>query len=281
MRGNKMGLSKLFLSNIWILAMSSSSLLGQAPWFGVFVKTQSTNNCAAGSVACGANCYTNSTAIAAAKAYTASGKCLTLTNGVWVQADGTNVLSVDGTDAWHYALNANGRSFSANLLNKTTANLRGRVCPSSVYVNDSNKAASGRCLYYDQGNAAQALNAAGSSQTTQASMGLTDWNIAGTGGDTASTWYEGNIKTCADKGMRLPTLYETAVNDPGGTNKPTDSSPTFNAANGVPSISISGSCTWTSSAFNYSSNYYWSWSGSSACTFGYGSTFVAVRCVLP
>ena len=260
--------------------MSSSSSLAQTPWFGVFVKTQVTNNCAAGSVACGANCYTNSTAIAAAKAFTASGKCLTLSNGVWVQADGNNVLKVDGSDNWHYALNANGKSFSTTvLLNKTTANLGGRVCPSSVYVDDTNKVASGRCLYYDSGNAVQALNAAGTSQTTQSTMGLADWNVTGTGNGTSAAWYEGNIKTCADKGMRLPTLYETNRIDPLNSNKPTDASPTFNAANGVPPAS-QATYTWTSSAYNGFFNGYWVWSASSARNYTYGFSY-AVRCVLP
>ncbi|MCX6106293.1 MAG: hypothetical protein NTY08_10740 [Proteobacteria bacterium] len=233
-------------------------------------------------VSCGTNCYTNTTATTTGYAYTASGKNLTLTNGVWVQSDGTNVLRVDGSDNWHYALNANGKSFSTTvLLNKTTANLGGRVCPSSVYVDDTNKVAFGRCLYYDIGNAAQTLNAAGTSQTTLASMGLDYWNVAGTGNDTASSWYEGNIKTCADKGMRLPTLYETGATDPGSA-KPADASPapTFNAASGVPSVSGS-SYTWTSSAYTGASWGYWLWSASTAnysYNIGGGRD---VRCVVP
>ena len=274
-----MVIKRLAVSTIWMLTMTSSSSLAQAPWFGAFMKAQATNNCAAGSIECGADCYANSTAIAAAKAFTASGKCLSLTSGVWVQSDGTNVLRVDGSDNWHYALEANGKSFSTTvLLNKTTANLGGRVCPSSVYVDDGNKVATGRCLYYDSGNAAQTLNAAGSSQTTQASMGLTDWNISGTGGDTASRWYEGNIKTCADKGMRLPTLYETN-RDPGGTYKPTDASPIF-AANGVPPAT-QATFTWTSSAYTAGSYRYWLWSASSANSYPYYNGTGAVRCVLP
>jgi hypothetical protein len=268
-----MGLGKLLLSNIWILAMSASSSLGQTPWFGVFIKN-SGPNCPI----CGANCYTDTTAINAGCAVTATGKYLVLSNGVWVQGDGNNVLNVNGSDSWHYALNANGKGWSATLLSKNTANLGGRACPSSVYVDDTNKVASGRCLYYDSGNAPQYLNAAGNSQTNQAMMGLSSWNVSTTGNGTAMAWYEGNIKTCAAKGMRLPTLYESSAGDP-VYYKPTDASPNFNAANGVPPAS-QGTSTWTSSARDVVTAGYWIWSASSVTYNSYfGSN--AVRCVLP
>ncbi len=254
--------------------MTSSSLLAQPPWFGVFIKA---DPCLSPPT-CGANCYTDTTAMSAGCAVTATGKKLTLTKGVWVQSDGTNVLHVDGSDNWHYALNPNGKGSSMALLNKTTANLGGRVCPSSVYVDDTNKVATGRCLYYDQGNAAQPLDAPNND-------GVTDQTTDGSiriGGRAAATgkWYEGNIQTCATKGMRLPTLYETASSDPGGTYKPTDASPTFNAANGVPPAS-QAAWTWTSSA--YTSAYYYYWNSSASISGGsvYNATSaVAVRCVL-
>jgi hypothetical protein len=232
-------------------------------------------------VACGSDCYANTDAMSYGSAYTASGKYLTLANGVWVQSDGTNVLRVDGTDNWHYALNANGKDWSGTLLNKTTATLGGRVCPDSVYVNDSNKVATGRCLYYDQGNASQKLDAAGTSQNNQATMGLAKWNVADTGNGTGAAWYEGNIKTCADKGMRLPTLYETTATKPTGS-LPADASPTFNAAKGVPGVSGSSTRTWTSSPYTHDPSFYWIFqSGINGAGLDVYSVTYAVRCVLP
>jgi hypothetical protein len=232
------------------------------------------------SVFCGPNCYANPFAMNIGLAYTQSGKNLTLSNGVWVESSGNNVLRADGSDNWHYALNANGKGSSAALLDKTTANLRGRVCPTSVYIDDTNKLASGRCLYYDEGLVWQTLHAAGTSQTVQSTMGLSSWNIDGTGNGTGSAWYEGNIKTCADKGMRLPTFYETSGYYSGGSNKPSDvSPPNINAANGVPAAS-SGAWTWTSTAYTSITGAYWLWSTSATLVNSFFD-YSAVRCVLP
>jgi len=228
-------------------------------------------------VACASNnCYTTSAAMTAGLAYTATlGKALVLENGVWVQANGTNVLNVDGTDTWHLGLSANGRTQGATNLNKTLAKLGGRVCPTTVYVSDSNKTATGRCLYYDQGSAAQSLGPA-TEQTSSFTLG--DWNTAVTGGGTsAANWYEGNIKLCADKGMRLPVLYETTASSVTSGVPADPASPTFSASTGVPSY---GGYTWTSSAYSGASNYYWLWTGTSTSNYNYSYTY-AVRCVVP
>ena len=95
----------------------------------------------------------------------------------------------------------------------------------------------------------------------------------------STSWYEGNIETCASKGMRLPTLYETSVADSNPYFHPTDASPTFNAANGIPS---GADFTWTASSSIDDANAYWSCSGSFTDVSTYCDARTAyVRCVLP
>ncbi len=227
-------------------------------------------------VSCGADCYANGSAMSAGLAYTATGKTVALSNGVWVQANGTNVLRVDGSDNWHLALNGDGRTFSASNLNKTTANLGGRVCPVNVYVDDGDRAAIGRCVYYDSGTPSTILGAV-TEQTSAFQIG--PWNTAAGGNGTSASWYEGNFKICADKGMRLPLLYETTASDP-GVNKPADpASPSWsNGTTGVPSY---GNATWTSSASSDDPNYYWIWIGTSTSVTWSSFLSYSLRCVVP
>ncbi len=232
---------------------------------------------------CGVDCYQTSAALNSGMAYTGSGKLLVLTSGIWVQADGNNVLRVNGSDNWHLKLNANGRSFSATNLDRTVANLGGRVCPVNVYVDDGNRVATGRCVYYDQGNPSQRLDATAhdgnTNQTTAGAYRLGFWNTTAGGASYSASWYEGNIQTCANKGMRLPLLYETTANDP-VDNKPADpASPSWSSSTtGVPSVGMSN--TRTSSASTYYSNHYWMWAGTGASFSGSESATV-VRCVVP
>ena len=233
-------------------------------------------------VACGANCYSNSSAISAGLAYTATGKTLLLTNSIWVQANGTNVLRVDGSDNWHYALSPDGKSYSANLLNKNTATIGGRTCPASVYIDDTNKIASGRCVYYDQGNLAQRLDAPnGDGVTDQATAGSI--RIGARAGN-AGFWYSGNIQTCANKGMRLPTLYETTAAQPAATYLPVDATnnptPSWSTMlTGVP-MAAGAAYSWTASAYTGGSNLYCLWVGTTTTCVNYANGY-AVRCIVP
>jgi hypothetical protein len=233
-------------------------------------------------VACGANCYANSSAISAGLAYTATGKTLLLTNSIWVHANGTNVLRVDGSDNWHYALNPDGTSYSSNLLNKNTATIGGRTCPASVYVDDTNKVAAGRCVYYDQGNLAQRLDAPNADgaidQTTVGSIRI------GNRASSAGNWYSGNIQTCANKGMRLPTLYETTAAQPDATYLPVDATnnptPSWSTMlTGVP-MAAGAAYSWTASASTVYSGGYWVWVGTTTSGRSYSDT-AAVRCIVP
>jgi uncharacterized repeat protein (TIGR02543 family) len=234
------------------------------------------------------NCYSGTNAAqlkSLGSTTTPTGKSITWnsTYSVWLESGaGTRVLAADGTDNWQPQLNANGRSFSASLLNK--ANVAGRACPSKVYVDDSNKLVANRCLYYDAGNAAQTLDGGTGTtdQSTPGSFRLKRWTDSTTGNGTDSSWYEGNIQTCASKGMRLPTLYETTAAAPSTTYRPTDfavaAGDWSTSTTGVPSAT-GASYTWTSSAYTYASNGFWGWAGTGA-TSGYAVSY-AVRCVVP
>jgi hypothetical protein len=152
--------------------------------------------------------------------------------------------------------------------------------------------ATGRCLYYDGGNTDQAINR---DSGTWGEDQLYSW-----GSDPSqSSYYEGNIKTCADKGMRLPTMYETTMNKPTtiasgytGIGLPIgdglSSDPTWaGSTNGVPNFTSTSSSTWTASAYNtyttssfITSGFFWTWSGTSSAGVTRG-TARTVRCVLP
>ncbi len=116
-------------------------------------------------------------------------------------------------------------------------------------------------------------------QSTAGAYRLAYWNTAAGGNGTIASWYEGNIQTCVQKGMRLPLLYETTAADP-GSNKPADpASPSWStASNGVPSVW--GGYTWTSSASSGYAGYLWIWVGTSTSSNDYSYTYL-VRCVLP
>jgi uncharacterized delta-60 repeat protein len=216
------------------------------------------------------------------------------TNGfkIWKEKGGNRILNAKGVvaDGWQKQLNRAGTAFSATDFT-AGANIAGRVCPPNVFLSHSNMTATGRCLYYDAGNAAQALNAA---TGTVAEDFLLYWNNTSTGRGASSSFYEGNIKTCADKGMRLPVLYETTAQVPqpftsSGPMLPNGDgiNPTYAASNGVPSMA---DWTWTASgdpgAFHYGGGYiYHLWKGSSFPCDIWGcedATFLQpVRCVLP
>ena len=124
----------------------------------------------------------------------------------------------------------------------------------------------------------QKLNAAGTSQSSLSFLGLGQWTSYNNG---SAKWHVGNIKTCADLGMRLPTIFETRVaNHTSDSTHPTnDGFPEFGGS-GVPS-SDKG-FTWTSTSIRVNSNSYWKWSGYTGYS-GYNGfeDYNGIRCVLP
>ena len=212
---------------------------------------------------------------------------------MWWQQGTNRILNASGlwtnggAGAWQQALNRNGIGTNGDFNSATQiAALGGRVCPgkttgSGVFIDFTNMVDSTRCLYYDSGNAVQRLDAAGTSGT-EASDWLQYWNTSATGRGTGSSYYEGNIKTCADKGMRLPVMYETTMINP-TTYLPTGDTgvtPTWaGSTNGVPSYS---GYTWTASADTLNTYFYWIWAGTSSEIGAYFASFAGyVRCVLP
>ncbi len=230
----------------------------------------------------GDNCYDDTAAITAGTAMTPLGKNLVyVDNGngfmVWKDAGSSKILRANGLDEWAMKLNLDGKGFqgAGNEFTDYTS-LAGRKCPPSVYIDDGNKVSANNCLYYTVGYAAQALNAAGTTQDTASTIGLNNWSNYNGGG---AKWYVGNIKTCSDKGMRLPAVFETATTTTTNSYYPSDATPTFaGATNGIPSHA--SGYTWTASASTGDNSGYWLWSGSTTSSYAYTVSYY-VRCVLP
>ena len=206
---------------------------------------------------------------------------------IWKEKSGTKILNATGlvSNGWQKTLNRVGNALSASDFT-TSANIAGRVCPPNVFVNHDLMTAADRCLYFDSGSSVQRLDAAGTS-TSETSDWLQDWNRPLTGRGSSSSFYEGNIKTCADKGMRLPTLYETQISEAmakastmgsPGEYLPTGDSitPVWAENKGVPTNSMN----WTATAHMQDSSNFWNWYG----TGGGNSSFsdsISARCVVP
>ena len=242
----------------------------------------------------GNDCYSNVNAVLGASAVTPNGRCLTMlyANGssgflVWKDQSSTKILSPNGLDSWSMALNLSGKGKSANAfsdpnLGTGSTVLAGRACPVNVYIDDTNMVSTSNCLYYTPTYGGTTYGGQGltdGGDDSGASLGFSSWGSA--------SWYRGNIATCSSKKMRLPTLYEASVSNPGGGNLPTNATPTFNAISGVPGTGT----TWTATVYNNGCNNasYWQWSGNSPAGAGCGSNGYNgfgypgrnVMCVLP
>lgn len=196
----------------------------------------------------GDECYDDSAAMAATFARTPAGKMLVyITNSfgtsVWKEKNGERLLAANGSDNWSMQLNPDGKGESVTPM-IAWQQITGHVCPPHIYVDDSNKAVAGKCLYYvDMGS--HMLSEAGTSQTLP-NMGLGSWST--------EAWYAGNIKACGEKGMRLPTIFETATTQTSSGYFPAaDGTPTFAVTNGVPSP---GGMMLTATTSNMGSNYF-------------------------
>jgi len=209
----------------------------------------------------------------------------------WKEKNGTRVLNASGLieNGWQLALTRKGTAFSANSLDPSVADsLGGRVQPPNVFLDYDNMVATNRWLYYDCGTQSQTLDAAlYNVGAVEGEDWLHNWNSTATGRASGSSYYEGNIKTCADKGMRLPTMYETNVDIDAcdayvgcKSYLPTGDyiTPTFAGTSaGVPGNPSNGS--WTASAY-LMSNYFWIWGDGTPGGNAPGGDFL-VRCVLP
>jgi hypothetical protein len=199
---------------------------------------------------------------------------------IWKEKGGTRILNATGVvvNGWQKQLTRAGTAFSAADFT-TGSNITGRVCPPNVFLSHSNMTATGRCLYYDAGTVGMLRLDAAAGSGTESEDWLSDWSTAATGRGTGLSHYEGNIKTCADKGMRLPVMYETTMNTPPNMLPSGDSiTPTWaGSANGVPAA---GTLSWTSGGYPAGTTRFWCWSGTSS---SYWDSYFEryVRCVLP
>ncbi len=192
-------------------------------------------------------CYNDAAAMATGFARTPTNKRIELKqNGVgffvWKEKAGDRFLEANGTDNWSMQLNANGKGVTAQPM-KVWQQVAGRACPIAAYLDDSNKMVSGKCLYYaDMGS--QMLSAAGISQTLP-NMGMNSW--------ASPLWYVGNVRTCGEKGMRLPTVFETNTTQTSSAFYPaSDGAPTFATSSGIPAPSTS---MWTATSATSSTDF--------------------------
>ncbi|MFM8313461.1 MAG: hypothetical protein ACKOA8_04185, partial [Deltaproteobacteria bacterium] len=208
---------------------------------------------------------------------------------IWKEKCGEKILNATGlvSHGWQKALDRAGTEFEGFLTSVSVIEqVAGRVCPPPVFLKHTQMTVENRCLYFDNGNAAQNLNAANG---IEAIDWLNFWNTPLTGRGALLSYYEGNIKVCADKSMRLPTMYETTMDKPASlpTGDQSTNGGSLTAApiwagslNGVPD---NGTWTWTASAYfdPYYSNGYWQWNGTSSSGTGLAESPYPIRCVLP
>lgn len=167
--------------------------------------------------------------------------------------------------------------------------IAGRVCPEKIHDPGHPNGYTAGCLYYDQGYGPQALNSSSGTTGAPGIDYLESWNISNSGGEEEAAFFEGNIATCNNKGMRLPVIYETDIIDiPSAAELPGSGPPAWNSSNGgVPSL---GSYTWTatarrdpSDANNHKDYFTWHSGMYSTAPYDEANTDLqpAVRCVLP
>lgn len=170
------------------------------------------------------SCYEHPQALALGKAVTPSGKVLELVDGdgggpqpfrVWKEFAGDRVLRADGRDQWSFALALDGRTkanefYRPRHWGTPRFPLVGRVCPLASYKSEDDEAEESTCLYFSATSELASLGEAGESQTQAGQIGLGNW-AGHTKGLWDPRWYVGNVQYCAQKGMRLPTLYEFAI----------------------------------------------------------------------
>ncbi|MFM8270152.1 MAG: hypothetical protein ACKN9V_08190 [Pseudomonadota bacterium] len=233
-------------------------------------------------VECSGDCYSDAAAISNGVAIgpDSTEMVYVFANGtsgfkVWREKNGDRILNASGKieNGWQKKLDAAGTEFSTDFV--TASDVAGRACPENVVLDPTNMFAEDQCLYYDPGNAPQALNK--DQRGTVGNDYLEGW------GPTAS-YFEGNIKTCANKGMRLPALYETNLSS-APANLPIEdkfgSEPDWAGEKGVPPFMGD---TWTASASPENVQKYFTWKLGSpspeASKFSFNEVKY-VRCVVP
>jgi hypothetical protein len=210
---------------------------------------------------------------------------------VWKETDGTRILSASGLwgSSWQKKLNSNGKGYHSDDFLATQSNLEqldNRANPTNTYLDDSNKFLTNRWVYYSRRATFVSLKT-GNSTLTEGVDWIDRWDSLNSTNGLDGAWYEGNITTCSQLGMRLPTAYETRMPRPSDSKIPlTDGNPTFAGDNGIPSgTSVTWTATADTSAVEYNS--YWCFykdadNGNAETQLSIPSgAFYDVRCVLP
>lgn len=148
---------------------------------------------------------------------------------VWKDSSSDKILSASGLAAhgWQKNLNTDGRSKSSSFFTRADM-LGGRTCPNNVYLNESNKFATGQCLYYQKSLPTGHSSFNAMHNPTGTFLGL--WCPT-------QKWYAGNVAACSSIGMRVPTIYESNVPNAEVlifSPYPTGPKPTYSPTTGVP-----------------------------------------------
>lgn len=213
-------------------------------------------------------CYGHTAAESSGFAVTQSGKILeyVFNNGsyIWKERYGNRILKANGSDNWAMMLNPSGKGSTLTEF-LGIASIAGRVCPPTVYIDDTNKFTSGNCLYYSNEFSSQTMDQNGSD------------GILGMSTPPSDLWYTGNVAACSTLGMRLPVAFETMIENtatPGGSED--NITPTFAGTFGVPSGS---GPTWTATS-KEGVNGWWTLDNTTS-SYSISSQPNTVRCVLP
>lgn len=172
---------------------------------------------------------------------------------VWIEKNGQKILKASGlwADGWQYKLNPSGKGHNTGSGNEylgdltNLSNLGNRTNPPNVFLDDSNKFLTGRWIYYTQifppGSGPNGIKLSDGKLSSPAGEGidwLKSWNEANTTNGASAAWYEGNINTCSNIGMRLPTLYEARISSPQTLNQSklplSDGTALFSSTVGLP-----------------------------------------------
>lgn len=144
---------------------------------------------------------------------------------IWKEKNGSRILNASGitTHGWQRKLTRAGTAYRDGVVLDSSL-IEGRVCPDKVFKASSDQQQGGSseilsgsspCLYYTS-ILAFSKTLRGLSEGVKGEDYISEWtaNKAVNGepcvssSNTPPPWYAGNIKTCADVGMRLPVLFE-------------------------------------------------------------------------
>lgn len=174
------------------------------------------------------SCYDNLTAMSAGQARLVDGTKIVLTEAtvgfkVWRDLASNKILKASGlyqqSGDWQKKLQKSGYGYDGDFLDYKI--LAGRACPEMIYRADYSPVSEDKaenCLYYDAGKTKSVL---GQEPSKFRNVGIekTDWMWiwSTTWGDLCVNrcrtplYFQGNIRVCNIKGMRLPTIYEADV----------------------------------------------------------------------